>query len=93
MTTTESEIEHLRSDIQKLRTDIEHLGTTLGRVVRAGTRDAGERVSDATEDFRADLHRTTERVTSKIEENPLVAAVAALGLGMLLGRLCTGRRD
>jgi len=92
MTTTEAEIDQLRSDIQKLRTDIEHLGTTLGRVARAGVREAGENVCDATEDLRADVNRTAKRVTDKIEENPVAAAVAALGIGMFLGRLCAGRR-
>jgi len=93
MTTTEAEIDHLRSDIQKLRSDIEQLGTTLSRVARASMREAGESVSDATEDLRAEACQTAKRFTDKIEENPVAAAVAALGLGMLLGRICAGRRD
>jgi hypothetical protein len=93
MTTTEAEIEHLRADIQKLRADIEHIGVTLGRVARAGVREAGESVSDATEDLRNEVGRRARHLTDTIEENPIAAAVAALGLGMLLGRICAGRRD
>jgi ElaB/YqjD/DUF883 family membrane-anchored ribosome-binding protein len=92
MSTTEAEIEHLRADIQRLRADIEQLGTTLGRVARAGAREAGESVCGATGGFRTDLRHTVDRVTSSIEENPIAAAVAALGVGMLLGRIFSCRR-
>lgn len=92
-TTTEAEIEHLRADIQKLRSDIENLGTTLGRMAHAKTRDATEIFRDATADLREEVQHAAGHVTGKIEENPVAAALAALGIGMLLGRLCSGRRD
>lgn len=92
MNTTEGEIEHLRGDIKKLRTDIEHLGATLGRVARAGACEVGEAVCDATQDFRATFRQTADGATSTVEDNPFPAALAALGIGILLGRLCSGRR-
>jgi hypothetical protein len=92
MATTEAEIEQLRSDIHKLRSDIEHIGATIGRVARAGAREAGDSMCDATEGVRNEVRRTAQSLTKKIEENPIAAAVGALTLGMLLGRLCTGRR-
>jgi ElaB/YqjD/DUF883 family membrane-anchored ribosome-binding protein len=93
MATTEAEIEQLRSDIQKLRGDIEQLGATLGRVARAGAREAGEGVCGATDGLRAEARQAAHRLTDKIEDNPVAASVAALGLGMLLGRLVAGSRE
>lgn len=90
MSSTEAEIDHLRNDIQKLRADIENLGATMARVVRAGAREAGENAGDAMQDVRADLRQTAERVTYTIKDNPLASALAAIGIGMLLGRLCSG---
>lgn len=90
MSSTEAEIDHLRSDIQKLRADIETLGATLARVARAGVREAGESACDATQDVRADLRQTAEQVTHTIKDNPVASALAAIGIGMLLGRLCSG---
>lgn len=92
MTTTEAELERLRADIQKLRADFEHLGETLGRVARAGAGAAAEGFCDATKDMRHDFKKTVGQVTEKIEDNPLMAAVAAFGIGMLLAGLFSGRR-
>jgi len=93
MTTTEAELGRLREDIQKLRADIEQLGGALGRAARAGADAAAESVCDATKDIRKDFKRTVDRVTGQIEDNPVTAAAAAFGIGMLLGRLFSGRQS
>jgi ElaB/YqjD/DUF883 family membrane-anchored ribosome-binding protein len=93
MTTTEAEIDNLRGDIEKLRKDIEQLGTTIGRVARAGVREAGEDACDATKDLRAEWQKAAGSVADKIENNPIGASLAALGIGLLLGRLFSGHRS
>lgn len=93
MSTTEAELGKLRDDLEKLRKDIEHLGATLGRVARAGIHDAGENACDATDGLRAEWHRASHRLTDKIEDNPLGAALAAMGIGLLLGGLFSGQRN
>jgi len=93
MTTTEAELRRLRDDIQKLRADIEHLGTTLGRAARESFRTAGENVCDATEDLRANWRTTADHVAENIKDNPVRAALAALGVGLLLGGLFSNNRS
>lgn len=91
MATTEAEIDQLRKDLQKLRTDFENLGATLGRTAYAGVRETGERICETARDLGG-LRQTKDHLTRSIEENPVAAALAALGVGVLLGRLCSGRR-
>jgi len=93
MTTTEAELDKLRGDIQKLRADFEQIGATIGRVAKAGVREAGQNACDGTEDLRAEWQKAAGRVTDKIEDNPLGAALAALGIGLLLGRLLSSHRS
>jgi len=93
MSATEAELDKLRSDIQKLRTDIEHLGATLGRAAKAGVREAGERACDATEELCTDWQKAAGRMSDKIEDNPVGAALVALGIGLLLGRLFSSYRN
>jgi hypothetical protein len=92
MSTTEGELDKLRGEIQKLRSDLEHLGTTIGRAAKVGVREAGESACDATENIRREWQKAAGRVTDKIEDNPVGASLAALGLGMLLGRLFSSNR-
>lgn len=92
MNTTETEIDQLRRDIQKLRGDIEALGSTIGRVAKAGVREAHENICGAKKGFGTDLRDSAEHLTQTIEQNPVATALAAFGIGMLLGRLCSGRR-
>lgn len=93
MTTTEAEIERMRSEMQKLRAEIEQLGSKLGRTAKAGVREAGESVCKATKDFRKDIGRTAEQISDTIESNPVAAALGAFGVGMLLGRIFAARRN
>jgi len=93
MTTTEAELSKLRDDIHKLRADIEHLGTTMGRAARERFRTAGENVCDATEDLRADWRTTAEHLAKNIKDNPVRAALAALGVGLLLGGVFSNNRS
>ncbi|MGE4063236.1 MAG: hypothetical protein AB7E79_07685 [Rhodospirillaceae bacterium] len=91
MRNTEAEIDQLRSDIQRLREDIESLGATFKRVAKAGVRDAGDAVC-GTQGIGAEARETAQRLGRTIEENPIASALAALGIGMALGRICSGRR-
>jgi len=91
MSSTEAEIDHLRSDIHKLRTDIEHLGATLARVVQAGVREAGDSVRDLAKAPDA-YNDAVKRVRQTINDKPLPSALTALGIGLLLGWACSPRR-
>lgn len=93
MSTTEAEFDKLRSEIHKLRTELEQLGTTLGRAAKAGVCEAGENVCNATETLRGEWQKAAGRVTDKIEDNPVGATLAALGVGLLLGRLFSSNRS
>lgn len=91
MNTTETEIDQLRSDMQKLRGDIEALGSTIGRIANAGVREVHENICGAKKGFGMDIRDRAEHFTQSLEQNPVSTALAAFGVGMLLGRLCSGR--
>ncbi len=91
MATTESEFDQLRSDIQKLRADIEQIGATIGRVGKKTLRDVGV-ACDPTRTLRAKWRNTAQGLSDKIEENPVRAALATFGIGLVIGRILSGRR-
>jgi len=84
-------MEQLRSDVQKLRADIAHLAATLARMARAGVREVGENACGSAEGPCGEWLRAPRGVSNKIQEHPAMSSVAALGLGLLLGRLLSSR--
>ncbi|GAB4574659.1 MAG: hypothetical protein Tsb008_12770 [Rhodothalassiaceae bacterium] len=86
-----AEIDAIKNDVTSLREDI-------GKLVGALGEDLGERGADA----RAEALRRFEALEARgraagadlerrIEENPLTALAAALGIGFLIGALLSRR--
>lgn len=103
---TESErpndFDAVQADLRRLRADIAALAQTLAGLTATraaaglgAARDAGEQVSETLHRLSEETRRVggsgLEALEQKIVERPVTAVLAALGLGLLLGRL-TDRR-
>jgi hypothetical protein len=85
---TEADLKTLAEEVATLRADLASITTTLQDLVRHGTDDASHLARDSFARVRSELHDARERVTRKIEEEPVTAALTAFGIGMLLGMSC-----
>ena len=82
---TAEDFEALADELKRLRADLDRVAKateTLVRDARADAMDAG-----------AETWRTAkEKVEHQIEERPFASAAIALGVGLVLGFLVSGRR-
>jgi ElaB/YqjD/DUF883 family membrane-anchored ribosome-binding protein len=89
---TEADIEALKGEMKQLRAEFTKLGDILKNVVHHGREEAGERVRATAEQVWDEASARAAGLTKKIEEQPVTAAFAAFGIGMLIGLLFSSRR-
>ena len=86
------DIKELRSELAQLRKDFAKLTTTLEETARHGAAEARARVRDTVDTLKQDATRAARQVTDEIEKNPITGALAAFGVGIMLGLLLGPRR-
>ena len=91
-TDVDSDIRQLRQELVQLRKDLGQLTTTLEKTARDGTAEAKDRVRSTVESLKAEATDAAERVSHQIEEKPVTGALAAFGVGIVIGLLLGPRR-
>lgn len=96
------ELEALQEDIRQLRKDLKSIMETIGEDGKARLHQAGHRltgfardridqVRDAAEIAFAKVRKlgrsTKETIEKQIQEKPVLTLLAAVGVGMLLGKI------
>lgn len=94
----QEDVDALRNDLRQIKDDVATLAQDFVRAAKGGAGEARARMSDMAghqwshfRDYTGDAtdwgRDALEAVKQKVEERPVIAAVAALGIGMLLGKL------
>jgi ElaB/YqjD/DUF883 family membrane-anchored ribosome-binding protein len=86
------DIKELRTEFVQLRKDFAKLTHTLEETARHGAAEARARVSDTVGGLRQDADKAARLVTDEISKNPVTGALAAFGIGVVLGLLLGPRR-
>ena len=85
------DVKKLSDDVGELKAGFTRIAETLADLVRQSSHDAASRFQGTAEDTWTEAKHQFEGVKQKIHEEPVTAAVAAFGIGLLLG-LILGRR-
>jgi ElaB/YqjD/DUF883 family membrane-anchored ribosome-binding protein len=85
------DVKKLTDDVGELKAGFTRLAETIADLVRQRGQEAASRAERAAEDTWAEAKQQFEGVKKKIHDEPVTAAVAAFGIGLLLGILL-GRR-
>jgi len=88
----DTDIRQLRQELVQLRKDLGQLTTTLEKTAHDGTAEAKDRLRSTVESLRAEATGAAERVSHEIEEKPITGALAAFGVGVVIGLLLGPRR-
>jgi len=89
---TNTDMAALQAEVKRLRADIAKIGGTVHAGVINGVAEAGETIQASSENLWNETKRHAQSVGREIEQNPLASALAAFGVGVLLGALLNGRR-
>ncbi len=88
------DLEALQADFSRLLKDVKGLGNNGRSEISDYTSMATEQLGDlihkaeaSLEKMREQVKATSKRVESTVEEHPIAALLAALGIGFLLGKL------
>ena len=86
------DLKTLREELIQLRKDFAKLTDTLEDTARHGASEAKERVRETVDGLRGEATGAAERLSHKIEANPIQGALSAFGIGIVLGLLLSSRR-
>ncbi|MEO5375304.1 MAG: hypothetical protein H7840_13685 [Alphaproteobacteria bacterium] len=81
------EIDTLRTDIGALRDDIGKLVGSASHLASAGLRDGAERARASAEGLLEKGRDGAELLGKQVEQHPIASLVAALGVGVVIGRM------
>lgn len=87
----ETDVAALAEEVKQLRTQLDKIVNLLGQTARHGGDEAYRSVREASEKAWAEARSATDDVVRRIEEKPVNSALAAFGIGVLIG-LLFGRR-
>lgn len=90
---TEVDIKTLQAEMKQLRADLANLGETLRDTIRHGGAEAAAKARETGEELWGEAKSFVQGVSEEIEQKPLTAALAAFGIGMVLGLLFSTRRN
>jgi len=85
------DVKKLSDDVGELKAGFTRIAETLADLVRQRGQEAASRFQGTAEETWTEAKQKLESVKQKIHEEPVTAAVAAFGIGLLLG-LLLGRR-
>ena len=87
-----TDIAALQTEIKQLRADFAQIAGTLRDLASSSVAAAGQSAQVSTEKVWTEVKRRADSVSREIEEKPLAAALAAFGVGVLLGLLLNRHR-
>ncbi|MCW5772082.1 MAG: hypothetical protein KIT16_10640 [Rhodospirillaceae bacterium] len=90
---TKDDIDKLHAEMAQLRADLGQIAETLRGIVKDGKDEAVGKARETAQKLRDEVAGKTERLAHEIEQRPLTSALAAFGLGLILGMMFHGRRD
>lgn len=90
---TSADIQALQTEIKQLRADFAGLGETVRDLVRHGGEEAKAKARESGDKVWQEAKHHAQNISSEIEERPVTSALAAFGVGMILGILFSGRRS
>ena len=86
------DIKALREELIQLRKDFAKLTDTLEETARHGAAEAKEKVRETYDSLKSEATGAAEKLSHKIETNPVQGALSAFGIGLVLGLLLSPRR-
>jgi ElaB/YqjD/DUF883 family membrane-anchored ribosome-binding protein len=90
--TVEADVEALTEEVKQLRAAIDKIVGLLGQTARHGGDEAYRQAREAGERAWTEARNTADDVVHKIEAKPVQSALAAFGIGLILGLLFGSRR-
>ena len=91
-TATSADFEALFDELKQLRADLAKVAKVTESLVKHAGGEATDFATEAGEQAWKKAKGSFEDVTKQIEERPLGSAAIALGVGVLLGLIVSGRR-
>ena len=91
MSSTQADVETLQAEIKKLREDFASLSETLRDVLRHGSTETIAKARESGERLWGEARKHARGLTDEIEEKPVIAALTAFGVGIVLGMLFSHR--
>jgi ElaB/YqjD/DUF883 family membrane-anchored ribosome-binding protein len=88
----EADVQALAEEVKQLRAQIDKIVGILGQTARHGGDEAFRQAREAGERAWGDAKSTADDVIHRIEAKPVQSALAAFGIGLLLGLIFAGRR-
>jgi ElaB/YqjD/DUF883 family membrane-anchored ribosome-binding protein len=88
-----ADVAALQTEIKQLRADFAKIAGTLRDIASNSTAAAEHRVQASSDNVWTEVKRQANSVTREIEQNPVAAALTALGAGILLGLLLNRHRS
>ena len=92
MTSSDKDVEMLVGEFKQIRTDFAKITALLEQTARHAANEAAQRARATGEQVWSETQEAADRVGAKIKEQPMAAAGAAFGIGVLIGLFFAGRR-
>jgi ElaB/YqjD/DUF883 family membrane-anchored ribosome-binding protein len=90
--TIEADVQALAEEVKQLRAQLEKIVGLAGQAARHGGDEAMRQAREAGERAWSEARSTADDVIHRIEAKPVQSAMAAFGVGLLLGLIFGGRR-
>jgi hypothetical protein len=88
----EADVQALADEVKQLRAQIDKIVGLLGQTARHGGDEAYRSAREGAERAWGEAKTYADEVTHRIEAKPVQSALAAFGIGMILGLIFGGRR-
>lgn len=88
----EADVQALADEVKQLRAQLEKVVGIIGQTARHGGDEAYRQAREAGERAWSEARTTADDVIHRIEAKPVQSALAAFGIGLLLGLIFGGRR-
>ncbi|MBV9331177.1 MAG: hypothetical protein JOZ55_06460 [Alphaproteobacteria bacterium] len=88
----EADVIALADEVKQLRSQLDKIVGLLGQTARHGGDEAYRQAREAGERVWNEARSTADEVVQRIEAKPVQSAMAAFGVGLLIGLLFGGRR-
>lgn len=88
----EADVQALAEEVKQLRAQLDKIVGLVGQTARHGGDEAYQRAREAGQRAWSEARNTADDVIHRIEAKPVQSALAAFGIGLLLGLIFGGRR-
>jgi len=88
----EADVQALAEEVKQLRAQLEKIVGLVSQTARHGGDEAYRQAREAGQRAWSEARSTADDVVHRIEAKPVQSALAAFGIGLLLGLIFGGRR-